>query len=162
MLFKDIGFDLFNIHIIDNLGSCVLLSVAVAKFFIIMVASIIYTPIHNSVYKVLLFSHIHTYICICFWKHFAKYQKDNKYLCLSIYLYLYLLQNNKKMFLMYMSTCFFFLCVYFFLVLSFFSIKYAKPICQLFFFLFPFIVFIVRKFVMFFFLWFVCNTYTII
>lgn len=160
MLFKDISFDLFYIHIIDNLGSCVLLSVAVAKFFIIIVASIIYTPIHNSVYKVLLFSHI--YVCICFWKHFAKYQKDNKYLCLSIYLYLYLLQNNKKMFLMYMSTCFFFfyMCI-FFLYYPFFN-KICQTNLSVVFFLFPFIVFIVRKFVMYFFLWFVCNTYTII
>lgn len=74
MLFKDIGFDLFYIHIIDNLGSCVLLSVAVAKFFIIMVASIIYTPLYITQY--IKFYCFPIYICVyLFLKTFCQISK---------------------------------------------------------------------------------------
>lgn len=124
MLFKDISFDLFYIHIIDNLGSCVLLSVAVAKFFIIMVASIIYTPIHNSVYKVLLFSYIHMYVFV-FENILPNIKRiTNIYVWVFICIYIYY-KTIRKCFWCIWALVFFSMCVFFF-VLSFFFNK----ICQ--------------------------------
>lgn len=126
MLFKDIGFDLFYIHIIDNLGSCVLLSVAVAKFFIIMVASIIYTPLYITQYiKFYCFPiYIHMYVFV-FENILPNIKRiTNIYVWVFICIYIYY-KTIRKCFWCIWALVFFSICVFFSCIILFFN-----KICQ--------------------------------